>query len=712
MPSARSRLGRLLPTSPIDLREPGRLWPWWVSRRPAVRALLVLALAAAVGGLHFIAVRARVDEALPWLCILLLATGAVLPWTWTAALGLLSSVALVAEGAWLWSAYHVAPQPAAALAPLIAAAIAVALAAARRDRPAAVATPPADAGTPDAEHARVLRQQAALAGLAQRLLPQALLPALQNTAQAVSATMRLHSTEVWGMAGTHGGFELLATDRRDPDAPRQGRLSPHVVAALRQGGIVEIPAGAAAFEVGGPPAARGGALLALTTTFGAPAGFVYAVAPGPGTRRWFPDEHLFLAACAANVSLALETESRRATESRLESEVLERLSKEREAVRLNAELAGHVERRTADLERATLAHIDLQEALRRASADWTATFDSMQFPLLLLDEAAVLVRCNHAACLGLGRQSYVEVLGRTLGDLSTREPWRSIERLALDTAARAQPQTLRVAEDGRTWKLSASVVSATPPRRVAVLVVEVTRILALQEAIQRANRLSAVGTLVAGVAHEVRNPLFAMSASLDCLEEEVAGLGANFAGYVQSLRHEMGRVERLMRDLLDYARPPAANPRSGSVVAVAEAAVASRRKLQRERGAAIAVAVTGEPAFEITMDADRLEQVFANLVENALHFTPPAGEVRLEIAFGTATVEVAVLDQGPGFAAADLEHVFEPLFSRRRGGTGLGLAIAQRIVDEHGGRIAAGNRAEGGGRVAVVLPRWPAGVAD
>jgi signal transduction histidine kinase len=106
------------------------------------------------------------------------------------------------------------------------------------------------------------------------------------------------------------------------------------------------------------------------------------------------------------------------------------------------------------------------------------------------------------------------------------------------------------------------------------------------------------------------------------------------------------------------------------------------------------------------MHRQRLVQVFQNLLENAIQHSPPGGcvvveteEVSLD---GRDWIAYRIKDAGSGFRGEDLPRIFEPFFTRRRGGTGLGLSIVQRIVEEHGGDITAGNCPEGGGAVMVV----------
>ena len=108
------------------------------------------------------------------------------------------------------------------------------------------------------------------------------------------------------------------------------------------------------------------------------------------------------------------------------------------------------------------------------------------------------------------------------------------------------------------------------------------------------------------------------------------------------------------------------------------------------------------------MDRRRLLQVFQNLLDNAVRHAPAKSVVSVEAegmqADGEAWIDCRVKDEGPGFRSEDLPRVFEPFFTRRRGGTGLGLSIVQRIVEDHGGRIFAGNRADGGAVLTVRLP--------
>ena len=228
-----------------------------------------------------------------------------------------------------------------------------------------------------------------------------------------------------------------------------------------------------------------------------------------------------------------------------------------------------------------------------------------------------------------------------------------------------------------------------------------------QEALRRSETLAAMGALVAGVAHQVRNPLFGITATLDAFEMRFRDQ-AGTERYLHVLRTEVRRLDRLMHDLLTYGRPSNLSLSPGSLGAVLAQVVHACETQAAHLGVTIEWHIADRlPVMQ--MDDHRLSQIFINLIENALQLSPRGGAVMVTAEATRAAervwVQCAVADRGPGFPPADLPRVFDPFFSRRRGGTGLGLAIVQRIVDEHGGQVRAHNQPGGG---AVVTVRFPA----
>jgi signal transduction histidine kinase len=125
--------------------------------------------------------------------------------------------------------------------------------------------------------------------------------------------------------------------------------------------------------------------------------------------------------------------------------------------------------------------------------------------------------------------------------------------------------------------------------------------------------------------------------------------------------------------------------------------------LTRERRVAIVLEAPADLPL-VCIDENRILQVFSNLLDNAVRYSPAGGRVTLSAVAGAGWLECSVEDAGPGVAAEDLELIFEPFFTRRRGGTGLGLAIVQKIVLEHGGAVTCRSRDGGGTRMVVRLP--------
>ncbi len=222
--------------------------------------------------------------------------------------------------------------------------------------------------------------------------------------------------------------------------------------------------------------------------------------------------------------------------------------------------------------------------------------------------------------------------------------------------------------------------------------------------------------LVADVAHELRTPITAMTLRLEALRD---GLVPFEAAEVERLARQTALLHRLVEDLrtlsladagrLTLRREPV------DVRRLMRDACEAFAPLARPKGVTVALDVgTGaadDAAPTIVGDADRLRQVLTNLLDNALRASPEGGAIALELATRTSGVIVTVRDEGPGFAAADLPHVFERFLQgdegRRdlRGNAGLGLAIVRALVTLHDGEVTARNRPEGGAAVSVRLPR-------
>ena len=373
----------------------------------------------------------------------------------------------------------------------------------------------------------------------------------------------------------------------------------------------------------------------------------------------------------------------------------------RTAIRMIGAMSDITDRREAESEQ-----VRLQAALQAAATDWTVTFDAVPMHALLLNAEGRIQRLNRSAREAIGL-SWNEVLGREVGSLDGRlwGPAAELMRRAFEADAPRADQF----EDpgtGRVWNIVAAPVATSAGIHAVVLLRDTTDLVRLQRTIAHQETMAALGAVVAGVAHEVRNPLFAISATLDAFEARY-GKEPEFVKYTGNLRPEVQRLSALMRDLLEYGRPPALQIVAGDVLPVVREAIARSEAVAGARGIEIALVVEGEVPV-VPHDPGRLLQVVQNLLDNALVHAPAQSRIQVTLRCGQdehgRTLLLVVEDQGNGFRTEDLPHVFEPFYSKRRGGTGLGLSIVERLVDQHGGRVRAENRPEGGARVTVQLP--------
>ena len=219
--------------------------------------------------------------------------------------------------------------------------------------------------------------------------------------------------------------------------------------------------------------------------------------------------------------------------------------------------------------------------------------------------------------------------------------------------------------------------------------------------------LAALGSLAANLAHEIRNPLNAISINLELLEEDLESRKTPVET-VGMARREVGRLSRLVNDFLVYARPSSPVLETFDAGALLRDVSALLAPACERAGVELVVAGEG-----VTVRADRgqLSQVVVNLALNAVQAMDGAAVRRVELTARRdgERVVLEVADTGPGIVKAELARVREAFFTRRKGGTGLGLAIADRIVTAHGGTLELANRPQGGLVAKVVLPAGVAG---
>lgn len=235
---------------------------------------------------------------------------------------------------------------------------------------------------------------------------------------------------------------------------------------------------------------------------------------------------------------------------------------------------------------------------------------------------------------------------------------------------------------------------------VAVLTQTFERALRREQADRErlAEGLARLGEMAAGVAHELRNGLAALSGYLELVERRAAA--APDRQHLEALRQECRHLERVVEDFLAFAHPGTARLAEVDLAALARQ-VATAPPLAARR---IAVRDRTRGAARLAADAHLLQRALTNLVANAVEASPAGGEVTITVERAAAECVVAVEDRGPGIPDAVRERLFQPFVTGRPGGTGLGLPLAQRIAGLHGGHVEIADRPGGGTRAALRLP--------
>jgi two-component system sensor histidine kinase PilS (NtrC family) len=234
---------------------------------------------------------------------------------------------------------------------------------------------------------------------------------------------------------------------------------------------------------------------------------------------------------------------------------------------------------------------------------------------------------------------------------------------------------------------------------------DLTEIHALEQEVRLKERMAALGGMAAGMAHELRNPLAAISGAVQYLKGHLSP-DRETLDLMDIILRESHRLDAAIRDFLTFARPGRFAPQECDLVRLIEDSL----KLLSKSGEFTArhAVETDFAAHEVwcEVDPNRMKQVFWNLATNALKAMPGGGTLAIRVgASDPNVVEIVFSDQGKGMDEREVEAYFQPFRGSFDEGTGLGAAIVYRLIEEHGGRIALDTAPGRGTRVRILLPR-------
>ena len=337
--------------------------------------------------------------------------------------------------------------------------------------------------------------------------------------------------------------------------------------------------------------------------------------------------------------------------------------------------------------------------------------ESIPTGVLTLDSHGVVTALNNAAERLLGLRASVAV-GRSVDEVLLEAPVLAAWLRAALAGERLIHETeLELTADGGRRvmvRASASELRDEAGRSdgLVVLLRDTTEVSRLELQLRRTDKLAALGTLAAGVAHEVKNPLHALTLNLHLLHAELVApepSTTEIKGYFDILRSEMDRIHRIVENFLRFSKPSIPEVTSLNPHALLERVLSLTAFEAADHGVRIVT------QFDPTLDALRgdegqLSQVFLNIVINALQAMPSGGTLMVTTRRSDGWAEIAVRDSGEGIQREILPHVFDPYFTTRPRGVGLGLAIAHRIVEGHQGTIDVESEVEKGTTMIVRLP--------
>jgi len=259
------------------------------------------------------------------------------------------------------------------------------------------------------------------------------------------------------------------------------------------------------------------------------------------------------------------------------------------------------------------------------------------------------------------------------------------------------------------------LLTADGVQQGAVLILrDLTQVRKLEAAVQRADQMAMVGTMSAGLAHEIKNPLGGIKGAAQLLQRELED-GSELVEYPQIMVREVERINTIIEELLDLAKPRQPKIELVNISQILdEIMLLQKQALAKQQ---ISFQLNLDPSIPPTFgDRDLLIRLFLNLIKNAGEAAPDNGEIIIESRIDNEyqlsrpgdraipMILITISDNGSGISPADVERIFTPFYTTKTGGSGLGLAICQKIISDHRGFLKIVPRQKGGTSVKVSLP--------
>jgi len=351
---------------------------------------------------------------------------------------------------------------------------------------------------------------------------------------------------------------------------------------------------------------------------------------------------------------------------------------------------------------------DLVEIISRGKYMWESTFDAITAPVQIVTPNYEIVRAN-LALAAIGGRDITSIIGKKCYEAyaGREDPCEDCPLVAaLERDDRVRSTLGNKIEDREFEAYAYPLGAGGRPDSAVIYYRDVTEERRLQREVIQQEKMAAIGMLAGGVAHEINNPIGGILAFTQLMKRDATGNRALMED-LEEIEKAAIRCKKIVSDLLDFSRVSKEGDRVEIDINILLEKVFPF--LQREmRSFNVELEFHGDPNLpQVLGHADRLQQVFINLMTNACHAMPKGGVLTVETSRGDGgSVLVKVRDTGEGIPSDLCERIFDPFFTTKEPGkgTGLGLSISYRIVREHGGEISCDSSEEGGAVFTVRLP--------
>ncbi len=341
-----------------------------------------------------------------------------------------------------------------------------------------------------------------------------------------------------------------------------------------------------------------------------------------------------------------------------------------------------------------------------SQTEWENTFDSIADPIYIIDTDFRLMKINKSLATIAGKSLKVPLDRNCYRYLFGQNSICSWCPVSQNTSEPVSVEATFFAAG--QWQLQSFPYLDKSDHRIGSIHImrDVTLLKRMQEQLIEHEKLASIGKLISGVAHEVRNPLFGISATARALSNELADL-PKMKPYLDIISSETLRLNRLMEDLLDYSRPVKIDKNPSDLREIVQEAIEYLKQLPATSHAVIQL-VDSDRIPAMNLDRNKVKQVLLNLLENGIQHSKENPRVDVFVEYlslaSPAQVILVIKDNGTGITPENLPRIFDPFFTTRQRGTGLGLSIVRKVIHDHGGRLAVESHVGVGTTFRISLP--------